>query len=323
MSSETTRNTLIGIDAGNVVFQSLCCYVLTTIYRQSRVKKTQQLYLINLAAIETFSNALLMARDVVNLKVGRLQPGKVRDVHKTFFWCMNMFYVTGVSYVYLSAMFCITGDRLCLVLFSSNYRCKMTIKRAKRLILSTWVIGIGIGIGFFMLTYFKFDYVRKEAKISKIMSVYVLSTLYAVYLVFVVVAYVSITLKYLIIERRMSLSQAAISHRPSTTQQHRPRFTLCTFLVITYVSLTLLPSLTRAGMYMAEVKVPYAITYWYLISIRISYTVDGVLYVFMQKKARELLWNNLTSWRRESRGDEYRTDNQTRRPAVVSSDTRI
>ena len=68
MSNWYTRSTLIGIDVGNVVFQIICCYLITTIYRKSQLKKTQQLYLINLAAIEAFANTFLMVRDVVNLK---------------------------------------------------------------------------------------------------------------------------------------------------------------------------------------------------------------------------------------------------------------
>ena len=147
-----------------------------------------------------------------------------------------------------------------------------------------------IGVGFFLLTFFKFDYVRKEAKISRIMSVYVLSFLYALYSLFAVATYSAISVKYLVAERRLMLSQLQISdNRPTTTatnQRRRPKFTLCALLVVTYVLLTVLPSLTRAGLYMAEVKFPYAITFWYLISIRISYTVDGVLYVLLQKKVK-------------------------------------
>ena len=71
------------------------------------------------------------------------------------------------------------------------------------------------------------------------------------------------------------------------------------FLVSSYVVLTVVPSLTRASLYIAEVKFPYAITFWYLLSIRISYTVDGVLYVLMQKKVRILFWKKVSSIRSE------------------------
>ena len=129
MSTEATRNILISIDAGNIVFQTLCCYLLTSIYRTSRHKTPQQLYLINLAGVEVFANAFLLARDVVNQNV---QRGTVKtsseDMFKKFFWCMNMFYVTGVSYLYVSAMFYLTADRLCIVVFQSTYQCKMTIR---------------------------------------------------------------------------------------------------------------------------------------------------------------------------------------------------
>ena len=49
------------------------------------------------------------------------------------FWCMNMGYVTGVSYVYISAMFFITGDRLCLVLFPLMYKRYWNVRTAQRL----------------------------------------------------------------------------------------------------------------------------------------------------------------------------------------------
>jgi amino acid transporter len=162
------------------------------------------------------------------------------------------------------------------------------------LIISTWVVWIFTGVGSFLLTFFKFDYVRKEAKISKIMSVYVLSSLYAIFSVFVITSYILIFIKYTFFQKRLHNSQEVGRKRIPTDQQRRsPRFTLCALLATTYVLLTVLPSLTRAGLYMAEVKFPYAITFWYLISIRISYTVDGVLYVLMQKKVKRWLSRKL------------------------------
>ena len=129
------------------------------------------------------------------------------------------------------------------------------------------------------------------------MAVYVLSSFYAFYLVFAVTTYLLIFVKYVITERRLSTSQS--ENGAITSRQHRPRFTLCVLLVTTYVVLTVLPSLTRAGLYISGVDFPYAITYWYLISIRVSYTVDGVLYVFMQKKVRRLFWKKVSSHRRQ------------------------
>ena len=127
------------------------------------------------------------------------------------------------------------------------------------------------------------------------MSVYVLSSLYAIFSVFVITSYILIFIKYTFFQKRLHNSQEVGRKRIPTDHQQRrsPRFTLCALLVTTYVLLTVLPSLTRAGLYMAEVKFPYAITFWYLISIRISYTVDGVLYVLMQKKVKRWLSRKL------------------------------
>ena len=293
MSTWTTRSMLIGIDVFNVLFHSLCFYLLISIYQRSQHKKNQEIYLINLSTAEVISNFFLMVRDVVNLR--RLSPNNSTGVYDTVFWCMNMFYVTGISYVYILAMLYITGDRLALVLCSLKYKWFMNPKRAKKLVVWTWVISISIGFGFCLLTYFKFDYVRNKAKISRIMAVYVLSLFYASYLVFAVTTYVLIVVKYVITQGRLTTSKG--ENRAPITRQNHPRFTLCILLVTTYVVLTVLPTLTRAGLYMTGTQFPYAITYWYLVSIRISYTVDGVLYVFMQKNVQRLLWKKVSSKR--------------------------
>ena len=70
-----------------------------------------------------------------------------------------------------------------------------------------------------------------------------------------------------------------------TTNFHIP------FLLIsTYLVLTVIPSITRSFLYLLGYRVPYEWTFFYLCSVRVSYTVDGIIYVFLQRRVRRLLW---------------------------------
>ena len=101
-SNITTRSILIGLDVFNCIFQVMCCYLLVVILIKSQQKKSQQIYILNLAISELFASLFLTARDVINLM--RLYPENVRlgQIDRTF-WIMNMFFVTAVKYIYISA----------------------------------------------------------------------------------------------------------------------------------------------------------------------------------------------------------------------------
>ena len=115
-SNATTRSVLIGLDVFNCIFHSLCCYLLAVIFKRSKRKKTQDLYVLNLASSELFASLFLLVRDTINFM--RLYPENKRlgEVDRAF-WIMNMFFVTAIQYIYILAMIYITADRFFKVLF--------------------------------------------------------------------------------------------------------------------------------------------------------------------------------------------------------------
>ena len=74
------------------------------------------MFVLNLAASELFASMFLLVRDVINLL--RLYPEheKLGTIDRSF-WVMNMFFVTAVQYIYISAMVFIAADRF----FQVNY----------------------------------------------------------------------------------------------------------------------------------------------------------------------------------------------------------
>ena len=292
MASVKTRNILVALDAINFIFHGMCCYLLISKYLRMGKQSPQQLYLINLAASEILANILLVVRDIVNII--RPLDYLVPSILHTTFWCLNMAFVTGVSYIYILARFFVTGDRLLNVLFYAKYARYWCMGKTWKLIIITWMCNLVISISLSLLTYFKFNYVRYEANISKIMAVYVLTFLHGVFLIFTFFT-------YCVMFRKLVHSQRYFARRRNEKIPQvsllkifiNSRFFISGLLVSSYLILTVIPSLTRSIHYIAGYKVPYSLTLFYLISTRLSYTVDGIIYTFLQKSIRDLLMKTL------------------------------
>ena len=80
------------------------------------------------------------------------------------------------------------------------------------------------------------------------------------------------------------------------------KFYIPLLLIFTYLVLTVIPSITRSFRYLLGYQVPYEWNFFYLCSVRLSYTVDGIIYVFCQKKVRRLLWRFVVCRERDDHG---------------------
>lgn len=301
MSTINTRISLLALDVGNVFFLTFCCTLLIMKYLKRTHRDPQQLYLINLAASEIVANILLIVRDTAN--VIRPVNSKIPSPYHTVFWCLNMAYVSGVSYIYITARFYVTGDRLLHIVLHAKYAQHWTIRRTWKILAVTWFINIFISIGLALLTYFRFDYVRYEAKISRFFAVYILTVVYLLFSVFVVVAYTLMFLNHARSKRHTARKRSTVAPPSLYSIFTKSRFFISALLVLTYLVLTVIPSLTRAVYLIGGYKVPYPLTFAYLVSTRVSYTVDGVIYTFLQKCIRELLREKFVCTQEESESE--------------------
>ena len=289
MSNLVTRSTLLALDVGNSIFLSLCCYVLNPKRRRrTPFIDPQEIYVTNLAAAELFANIFLIARDIIN--IFRL-TSKDFDVP---FWSMNMAYVTGIFYICILARFYVTVDRLCHILLHLKYSNHWNIRKTKILLSITWIGNGVISVGMSLLMYFEYEYVKREAKISKAFAVYVRTVIYLIFCVFSFVAYGIMFMSYA--RPKRSRRRKGILTRQSSLFKNfiTSRFTISLWLVSNYLLLTVIPSLTRSFYYISGAKVPYALTFCYLISTRLSYTIDGIIYTFIPKRNRSFLWKKLS-----------------------------
>ena len=313
-SNLITRSCLLAFDTGNLLFLLLCCYLLISKYNSGRRKNPQQLFLINLATSSILTNLFLMIRDAINVARFDRQSNhnittreyiiqeyyNVHSLHGSF-WCLNMGYTTGISYIYILARFYLTGDRLLHISLHMRYAQYWNIRKTWKLMIVTWLVGLSISIGLALYMYSDYVYVRLEAKISRMFAIYVLSSIYFVFAVFVVIAYYRMFILYARSKRR---SRRRGSREPPTsliTFFVKSRFSVSLALVFSYLVLTVIPSLTRSMYYITGGSPPYPLTFFYLVATRASYTVDGLVYTLLQKENRTLLRKII----KRGRGDKH------------------
>lgn len=294
ISKYTKWSILISLDAGNLVFLTVCCYLLIQKYRRKLTKDPQEIYLINLAASEILASFFLLARDAVLIQ--RLFDVQNIKFLERVFWCLNIAYVSGVAYITIFARFFVTGDRMLHILLSIRYEQYWNVKKTWKLITITWIGNILLSITLAVSMHYHYEYFKKN--IRKIISVYILTILYVAFLVFVIVAY---TLMFMRHARPRVNSTSLKTKRSSlfTIFFVRSRFFISLVLVVVYLTCTVIPSLTRLMYYIAATSdVPAVLTYLYLVSTRLSYTVDGIIYTIMQREVRELLHQMLCKKRK-------------------------
>ena len=88
------------------------------------------------------------------------------------------------------------------------------------------------------------------------------------------------------------------------------------------MALTVIPNIVRSVRYVLAYEVPYELNFFYYWSVRASYTIDGVIYVFLQQRVRRLLWDILRGARRSQRcGGGTKGGKDSRSPLRNRSDT--
>ena len=185
------------------------------------------------------------------------------------------------------ALVFVTGDRLLYIRYNTKYTAYWNIDRVWRLLVVSWSCALSIGIAFSLLMYFKYDYVRFEARINRAMTVYALSVLNTIYLVFAVVSYVIMFLHYSASQRRTHIGHSGGFFKAF----RRSKFFIPVVIVTSSLCLVVLPSLARKSHFILGYKTPYELTFFYLVALRLSYTVDGIIYSLLQRPVRNLLWN--------------------------------
>lgn len=287
---------LLSVEFGNSALHGIGSYLLFYLYK-NKEKSSKTLFLLNLACSELIWNVIACSREVISMKK--------RKPHRFITSSLNIALSTGLNYLYILSMLYLTSDRLFHISLHLRYAQYWNIKKTKILILATWCINISLSVVLpTILVPSKY-----EGKLNFIFNIYMTTFLLTLYLIFAIVTYVVLFRVYARSERRLN-SQLKNKKRKFTSFYKifvNSRFILPVILIGGYLVLTVVPCLIRAFYYClfpTSLTTMTYLNYYYVLSTRLSFTVDGVIYIFVQKDVRHLLYRKLCFGRLQNRNGQ-------------------
>ena len=263
---------------------------LTTI---TKVYTIQRVYLINLSLTEMMKNIILMSYDII------------RWWHPSYtFPYLTIVYENGVAYLYIIAMFLITGDRLLATHLGIRYQLIWSGRKARNLLIAVYTICISICAAIILSRAVLGQKRYDELGIRAIMTSDVCILLMSSFVVFAVGTYLFIFYKYVESKRRFEAEFSSSTETDSgsvvagsLSTKFRlfceTRFFVSVLLVTSFLVFTVIPELVLGILEMhapddAHILSPQFRQYL-IISFSVSDTFDAVVYIFLQRRVREII----------------------------------
>lgn len=297
MRDQLILSIILGVEIFNSTTHGFGAYLLHALSRSDH--DTQRLFLLNLACSEFLWNLVAIIRDAIRLAYLLICSYDKGHLVKAYF-VVEMALATGVTYINYTAMLYLTVDRLLHIILHLRYDQYWNRRRTKILLGITWIFNIVLSAVFAILTYFKFGYVF--AYTSSAISVYIPTGLFVLYVIVCVVTYYNMFMLHARSEQR-SASHGSTTHAPTISLLkifRKSRFFISVILIGSYMLLTVMPGLIRSMIILlkANENIRTYVSMYYLISSRISHSVDGAIYIFLQSDVRKLLYKKVACKKR-------------------------
>ena len=259
-----------------------------------RRKTSQHLLLVNLSLTE-------LLRNITRVATCSIFITERRDSVATYtLWTV---YITFVTYLYFSAMFLITVDRLVATLLNVRHKMICTSNRTQWLVAVVWLlvslVTVCVSVYYHSLYGILWMYVCDV--IHRVLVYRVIMVLTVLYLISAVVCYSLIFLRYT--RSKRSIAQ---NHLSSLQLFRKSKFYVSILLITSFIFLQVVPYgiLTIKG---DKLSLPVKMVL--NISSEVSDTVDFLIYVFMYnavynlaKRYREMLCYFISTGKRMRRG---------------------
>ena len=272
---------LLFLNLLNVFFHSIGVYLLTSMYPTCK-RRIQQIYLINLSLTECLINLLEICRIISGIIPCKHSHVNIVDESRHYTLIVSF---TGVSIVYYFDMVYLTFDRLMDVALNIKYPIYWNEKKAKYLLMTTWLIGfltcLSVSLCYRFLdfswedAFFKFFYPPIEFA----------------FIILALATYGFIFLRYRKSRINFPGSIMVHTHQPSTMQIFRKsRFYISLLLIVTFLVFMVAPDLTYLFygiIYKSESEILMT-SCW--ISYAIANLADAYIYIFVQPNVRRKFW---------------------------------
>lgn len=281
----------------NLFIHLFGCFLILSIFRDGN-SNVQITYLLNLSIAEALINLLGILLTPVSL-FGAISAETSSVIYQIQYYVMILL-ETGVLLVYYLCMLYITFDRLMEIILNIRYPVFWNETRAKYLMGITWGICLACGLVVCVCAHVFKKFL--EDPFAK----YVYPTLDFGFLILACVTYALIFHKFKqsrIPPYQLSEVTECCPKKPSAFHVFRKsHFKVPVFLIASFLFLVVIPDLLYLfiGVIKGD-KSPGLIMYSF-ISILISYTFDGYIYIFQQSRVRDKLRKKMRKWFKLRRG---------------------
>jgi hypothetical protein len=270
----------------NIIVHSIGLYLLLCLHKNND-GDINQMYIINLSAVELLGNTFWFLTDLLNLIEVFITPLPIiadARVYISFITCTMFLFVYYMSMVY------ITIDKFLEILLNIKYPIYCNTTKTKYLLTVTWVLGFFFCISLIVVCKLGgFEYRVPFVK-------YVYPTFDFLFICIVVACYSYIIHRYK--KTRSSIPQCKNKLKPQNNVFNvcfKSRFYISFLLMLTFMCLVIMPDLIylfcTINHHDDVIKSPNGIL---LILYHISFHSDAWIYIFLQPHVKRLLLKKLS-----------------------------
>ena len=278
------------LSAINVCLHLLGCYLLQVVYNNGR-KTVQQLYLINLSLNEAIKNIIFLLVWILYIaSYSTISEKTSYNIDESWVY-IYIIYITGSFWSCVLAMFYLTCDRLLHVLLNYRYPMFWTISKARKLLIVTCFVNCAFSLTFALIFYFTHSIIQRTMLINSLLT-YVPLVHSTTFLIFALVTYIVMFFKF---AQSRRLTMPRNPDAPQETLFHifvNSRFFISVMLISSYIILSVTPVVIRS--FYTSTNFPSYVIIYNNISVILSDTADAVIYIFMDKQVRKILWQKVS-----------------------------
>lgn len=264
-----------------IVIHSYGLYLLIYLQRNGK-GNVQMVYITNLSLTELLINVISFLRNIF-----KLTPFATVD-QQTFSEILQYTYIFDYAILRFClnmSMIFITVDRLNLILLNTSYSLHWDIKKAKVIVVWTWLVSFCIYV-----TSTVVYSLNKDKTQYCLFANYLLITFDFTFLVIAVIAYSLIFRKFKEQTHLMNSSCTNIPNKVTIWSLFKQsRFYVALLLILTFTIFVIPPDIVWS-LYICNHTIEYTrVKYVTTILYATSYLSDGLIYVFMNGKVKNLI----------------------------------
>lgn len=299
------------------------CLLVSTLKRGQ--KNSQHFCLINLSATQILKNISFLVLNIFNIRlinyIPKLSMEKIsqtmaiKDLKELTVWMNDMKaivwdvnrltdasgYVVLLAYtsfywIYMFAMFHITADRLIAAAMNIQYKTLCTVRRTITVIACSWALLFVVPAVAISSVYYTYEHEERlrwwvnagfRADISLLVTlVYVPACLNIAFLLFAIISYLLMFIKYVRTERKISPSKRSVFQ-----MFRNSKFYVALLIITSFLLLVVIPSIVFFVLTTFTTNIS-SVPLWLQICMRVSDTCDAVIYFFLYAPVQKL-WMSL------------------------------